>query len=189
MKKILLVLVLALTSVIGKAQAVLRIDEVDLGLLGGYHMLLVDYPNFILGEEYEIGAYMHETTNGAMIAITTSYVRNGAFGTQYLLPQNNYAVGKFTTAKLKIGKLWEGDYFDVMTAVGLGYFAGADYSEKSGLVDLVWLDPDLPIQSFTVPIEINLQWYGFDGSINALGLKYELNGWNNYLGAGFTYYL
>jgi hypothetical protein len=28
-----------------------------------------------------------------------------------------------------------------------------------------------------------------DGSINSFGVKYELNGWGNYLGVGFTYLL
>jgi len=71
----------------------------------------------------------------------------------------------------------------------LGYFSGADYAEKQGMIDLVYLDPENPVSNFTIPIECNIQWYGFDGSINAVALKYELNSWNNYLGVGFTYLL
>jgi hypothetical protein len=186
MKKLTLILLFApLTALF--AQATLTIKEVDMGLIAGYHTLLTDPNNFVLGEEYELGAYMHETSNGALVAVTTSYVRNGAFGTNYNLPF--YAIGKFSTAKLKFGKLWEGNTFDFLLASGFGYFAGADYSNTSGLIDLVHLDPENPVSTFTIPIEMNIQWYGFDGSINAIAIKYELNGWSNYLGVGFTYLL
>jgi hypothetical protein len=187
MRKALVVFIALFGSMAANAQANLVIKEVDMGLLAGYHTLLTDPANFVLGEEYELGAYMHETTNGALLAVTTSYVRNGAFGTNYNLPF--YAIGKFSTAKFKIGKLWEGNFFDVMIATGLGYFSGADYAEKQGMIDLVYLDPENPVSNFTIPIECNIQWYGFDGSINAVALKYELNSWNNYLGVGFTYLL
>ena len=187
MKRALVVLIILFGSVNAKGQANLVIKEVDMGLLAGYHTLLTEPANFVLGEEYELGAYMHETTNGALMAVTTSYVRNGAFGTNYNLPFG--AIGKFSTAKLKIGKLWEGNFLDVMIATGLGYFSGADYAVKQGMIDLVYLDPENPVSNFTIPIECNIQWYGFDGSINAIALKYELNSWNNYLGVGFTYLL
>ena len=85
MKKVLVVLIILFGSMAAKAQATLVIKEVDMGLLAGYHTLLTDPANFVLGEEYELGAYMHETTNGALLAVTTSYVRNGAFGTNYNL--------------------------------------------------------------------------------------------------------
>ena len=138
------------------------------------------------GEEYELGGYLHDLDNGGVLAFTTSYIRNGAFGSNYALPQYSYNVGRFTSAKVRFGKLWEGDVFDIFLNVGFGYMTSADYSEKTGLVDLLFIDPDDPVNVFTIPIGMDIQWYGFDGSINALGLKYEINGWNNYLGVGYV---
>lgn len=171
------------------AQRRMVLGDLDMGIIGSYHMLITDRSTFVLGEEYEVGGYLHDQDNGGVFAITTSYVRNGAFGSNYLLPDNNYAVGKFSTAKLKIGRLWETSYFDVLLSTGFGWFNGADYSDKTGLYGLVFLDPEVPVNTFTVPIAVDIQWYGFDGSINSMGVKYELNGWNNYLGLGFTYLL
>lgn len=173
----------------GQARNAVVLGEIDMGVLASYHTVLTDPQNLILGEEYELGGYMHDMDNGGIIAVTTSYVRNGAFGTNFNLPQNSFAVGKFTTAKVRFGKLWEASNFDIFSSVGFGWFSGADYSDKGGLVDLVYLDPDNPVGTFTIPIALDIQWYGFDGSINALGIKYEINGWNNYLGVGFTYLL
>jgi hypothetical protein len=160
-----------------------------MGILAGYHTLLTDPTAFVLGEEYELGGYLHDLDNGGVLAFTASYIRNGAFGSNYALPQYSYNVGRFTSAKVRFGKLWEGDVFDIFLNVGFGYMTGADYSEKTGLVDLLFIDPDDPVNVFTIPIGMDIQWYGFDGSINALGLKYEINGWNNYFGVGFTYLL
>ena len=64
-----------------------------MGILAGYHTLLTDPSKFVLGEEYELGGYLHDLDNGGVIAFTTSYVRNGAFGSNFALPQYNYNVG------------------------------------------------------------------------------------------------
>lgn len=174
-------------SVFGQARAV--VSEVDMGLLAAYHTTLTNPSEFVLGEEYELGGYMHDVNNGGVIAFTCSYVRNGAFGSNIRLPQYNYNVGKFTTAKVRFGKLWEGNTFDIFANVGFGYLVGADYAEKTAVLDLLFVDAENAVGVFTIPIGLDIQWYGFDGSINAIGLKYEINGWNNYLGLGFTYLL
>lgn len=172
-----------------RAQARIVLDEIDMGLMASYHMLVTDRVNLVLGEEYEIGAYMQDENSGALIAVTSSYVRNGAFQSNFNLPQYNFQVGKFTTAKVKMGKLWELNSFDVLLTGGFGWFHGADYSEKTGMYGLLFLDPEDQVSTFTVPFSLDFQWYGWDGSINSLGMKYELNGWGNYLGLGFTYLL
>ena len=172
---------------IANGQAKLVLGELDMGILASYHYVSRDLPSFVIGEEYELGGYLHDMDNGGLIAITTSYLRNGAYGTNFGLP--NYAIGKFTSAKVKVGKLVEANTVDILTSVGFGYFYGADAAEKSGLLDLVYLDPAEPVAVFTIPIALDIQWYGLDGSINSFGVKYELNGWGNYLGVGFTYLL
>ena len=189
MRTLIFALLFTLAPLFSNAQADVTLGEIDMGILAGYHTLLTDPSNFVLGEEYELGGYLHDLDNGGVIAFTTSYVRNGAFGSNFALPQYNYNVGKFTTAKVRFGKLWEGDVFDIFMNVGFGYMTGADFAEKTGLVDLLFLDPDNPVNVFTIPMGLDVQWYGFDGSINALGFKYEINGWNNYFGVGFTYLL
>ena len=125
--------------------------------------------------------------NGGLVAVTTSYLRNGAYGTNYGLP--NYARGKFTSAKVKVGKLVEANSLDILTSIGFGYFYGADDAVRGGLLDLIYIDPTDPVAVFTIPIAVDIKWYGLDGSINSFGVKYELNGWGNYLGVGFTYLL
>ena len=185
----LLLLFLLPALAIGQARTATVLGEIDMGVLASYHTTLTDPQRLVLGEEYELGGYMHDMDNGGIIAVTTSYVRNGAFGTNFNMPDNGFAIGKFTTAKVRFGKLWEASSFDILASVGFGWFSGADFGDKDGLVDLVYLDPDNPVGTFTMPIGVDIQWYGFDGSINALGIKYEINGWNNYLGVGFTYLL
>ena len=66
---------------------------------------------------------------------------------------------------------------------------GADEADKTGFIDLLFLDPENQVNVFTIPIGLDIQWYGWDGNINALGFKYEINGWSNYFGVGFTYLL
>ena len=189
MRNLKFALLFTLAPLFSNSQAELTLGEIDMGILAGYHTLLTDPTAFVLGEEYELGGYLHDLDNGGVLAFTASYIRNGAFGSNYALPQYSFNVGRFTSAKVRFGKLWEGDVFDIFLNVGFGYMTGADYSEKTGLVDLLFIDPDDPVNVFTIPIGMDIQWYGFDGSINALGLKYEINGWNNYLGVGFTYLL
>ena len=173
---------------IANGQAKLVLGEIDMGLLASYHYIPRDLPpSFVIGEEYELGGYLHDMDNGGLVAVTTSYVRNGAYGTNFRLP--NYAIGKFTSAKVKFGKLVEANSLDILTSIGFGYFYGADDAERGGLLDLVYLDPTDPVAVFTIPIAVDIQWYGLDGSINSFGIKYELNGWGNYLGVGFTYLL
>ncbi|MEY2963898.1 MAG: hypothetical protein RL754_1159 [Bacteroidota bacterium] len=186
MKRIFTLFLILISVLNTKAQ---QLGDLDMGILASYHTLLTDRQNFVLGEEYEIGGYLLDEDHGGLIAITTSYVRNGAFQTNYFLPQNNYAIGKFTTAKIKAGRLWQLSYFDVLLSTGFGWFSGAEYSDKTGAYGLVFLDPEIPVNAFTIPFALDLQWYGFDGSVNSLGVKYELNGWGNYLGVGFTYLL
>ena len=183
------VVALCITTFSLKAQRQVTIGELDVGVLAAYHTIITDPTNLVFGEEYEIGGYMQDLDNGGILAFTTSYIRNGAFGTNVFLPQNNYQIGKLTSAKVRLGLLKEFNSFDVFANVGFGWIQGADYSDKSGAYDLLYLDPDAPVGVFTIPIGLDVQWYGFDGSINALGLKYEINGWNNYLGLGFTYLL
>ena len=183
------VFLFALAPVCSKAQAKLVLDEIDMGILAGYHTLLTDPSSFILGEEYELGGYLYDVKNGGVISFSTSYVRNGAFGTYVGLPQYNYNIGRFSAAKVRFGKLWEGDFLDFFLNVGFGYMTGADEAEKTGFIDLLFLDPENPVNVFTIPIGLDIQWYGWDGSINALGFKYEINGWSNYFGVGFTYLL
>ena len=97
------------------------------------------------GEEYELGGYLHDMDNGGLIAITTSYLRNGAYGTNFGLP--NYAIGKFTSAKVKVGKLVEANTVDILTSVGFGYFYGADAAEKSAILrTLIWT-PKIALRS------------------------------------------
>lgn len=189
MRNLKLALLFTLAPLFSNAQAELTLGEIDMGILVGYHTLLTDPTAFVLGEEYELGGYLHDLDNGGVLAFTTSYIRNGAFGTNVGLPQHFYRIGKFTTAKVRIGKLWEGDVFDIFANIGFGYMTGADYAEKTALLETLFLDPENPVNVFTIPIGLDIQWYGFDGSINALGFKYEINGWNNYLGVGFTYLL
>ena len=81
-----LILLAPLTS---KAQAALVLGEIDMGILASYHLIITDPENFVLGEEYELGGYLHDLDNGGILAITTSYIRNGAFGSNNFLPQNN----------------------------------------------------------------------------------------------------
>ena len=173
--------------IIANGQAKLVLGEIDMGLLASYHYVSRDLPSFVIGEEYELGGYLHDMDNGGLVAVTTSYLRNGAYGTNFGLP--NYAIGKFTSAKVKFGKLVEANSLDILTSIGFGYFYGADDAERGGLLDLVYLDPTDPVAVFTIPIAVNIKWYGLDGSINSFGIKYELNGWGNYLGVGFTYLL
>jgi len=181
-----LILLAPLTS---KAQAALVLGEIDMGILASYHLIITDPENFVLGEEYELGGYLHDLDNGGILAITTSYIRNGAFGSNNFLPQNNYQIGKFSTAKMRFGKLWELNAIDVFASVGFGWMAGADYGDREGFIDLLFIDPGNPIGTFTIPLGVDLQWYGFDGSINSVGIKYQINGWNNYLGIGASYLL
>ncbi|MEC8458700.1 MAG: hypothetical protein VXY91_04755 [Bacteroidota bacterium] len=189
MRALFLIFLFAFVSFSSKAQAKLVIEEVDMGILAGYHSLLTNPSAFILGEEYELGGYLKDTKNGGVISFSTSYLRNGAFGTNVGLPQYNYNVGRFSSAKVRFGKLWEGDFLDFFLNVGFGYMTGADQAEKIGFIDLLYLDPENPVNVFTIPIGLDIQWYGWDGSTNALGFKYEINGWANYFGVGFTYLL
>lgn len=183
----------ALFSLHVHAQKKVTLGEIDMGLLMGYHTLLTNPSYFVLGEEYELGGYLIDIDNGGMLAITTSYLRNGAYGTYYLIPpvpgQNTYAIGQFTTAKIKGGKLWELNAFDVLATVGFGWINGADFGDKTGAYGLLYIDPEVKVNTFSMPISIDLQWYGFDGSMNSVGLKYDINGWNNFWGVGFTYLL
>ena len=181
-----LILLAPLTS---KAQAALVLGEIDMGILASYHLIITDPENFVLGEEYELGGYLHDLDNGGILAITTSYIRNGAFGSNSFLPQNNYQIGKFSTAKMRFGKLWELNAIDIFASVGFGWMAGADYGDREGFIDLLFIDPGNPVGTFTIPLGLDLQWYGFDGSINSVGIKYQINGWNNYLGIGASYLL
>ena len=176
-----------LFPIIANGQAKLVLGEIDMGLLASYHYVSRDLPSFVIGEEYELGGYLHDMDNGGLVAVTTSYLRNGAYGTNFGLP--NYAIGKFTSAKVNVGKLVEANSLDILTSIGFGYFYGADDAVRGGLLDLVYLDPADPVAVFTIPIAVDIQWYGLDGSINSFGVKYELNGWGNYLGVGFTYLL
>ena len=176
-----------LFPIIANGQAKLVLGEIDMGILASYHYVSRDLPSFVIGEEYELGGYLHDMDNGGLVAVTTSYLRNGAYGTNFGLP--NYAIGKFTSAKVKVGKLVEANSLDILTSIGFGYFYGADDAVRGGLLDLVYLDPADPVAVFTIPIAVDIQWYGLDGSINSFGVKYELNGWGNYLGVGFTYLL
>ena len=175
---------------IANGQAKLVLGEIDMGILASYHFISRDLPSFVIGEEYELGGYLHDMDNGGLVAVTTSYLRNGAYGTNFRLPDpTNYPIGKFTSAKVKIGKLVEANSLDILTSIGFGYFYGADDAVRGGLLDYVYLDPADPVAVFTIPIAVDIQWYGLDGSINSFGVKYELNGWGNYLGVGFTYLL
>jgi len=187
--RVVLLTLLMVPGVALRAQQALTVGELDVGILASYHTLITDPTNLVFGEEYEVGGYMQDMDNGGVIAVTTSYIRNGAFGTNIGLPQNSYAIGKFTSAKMRFGILKELSSFDVFASVGFGWISGADYGDKQGAYDLLYLDPSDPVGVFTIPIGLDVQWYGFDGSINALGLKYEINGWSNYLGIGFTYLL
>ncbi|CAI8450509.1 MAG: hypothetical protein ACPG4S_06305 [Schleiferiaceae bacterium] len=187
--RIVLILAFATSSFALHAQNALTVGEMDVGILASYHTLITDPTNLVFGEEYELGGYIQDMDNGGVIAVTTSYIRNGAFGTNIGLPQNNYAIGKFTSAKMRFGWLKELNSFDIFTSVGFGWITGADVADKQGAFDLLYLDAQNPVGVFSIPIGLDIQWYGFDGSINALGLKYEINGWNNYLGVGFTYLL
>ena len=167
-----------LFPIIANGQAKLVLGEIDMGLLASYHYVSRDLPSFVIGEEYELGGYLHDMDNGGLV---------GAYGTNFGL--SNYAIGKFTSAKIKVGKLVEANSLDILTSIGFGYFYGADDAERGGLLDLIYLDPTDPVAVFTIPIAVDIQWYGLDGSINSFGVKYELNGWGNYLGVGFTYLL
>ena len=109
---------------IANGQAKLVLGEIDMGILASYHYISRDLPSFVIGEEYELGGYLHDMDNGGLVAVTTSYLRNGAYGTNYGLP--NYAIGKFTSAKVKVGKLVEANSLDILTSIGFGYFYGAD---------------------------------------------------------------
>ena len=188
-QRIALLICLATSSIALQAQNSLTVGEMDVGILASYHTIITDPTNLVFGEEYEVGGYLQDMDNGGVIAITTSYIRNGAFGTNIALPQNNYAIGKFTSAKMRFGLLKELNSFDVFASVGFGWISGADYADKQGAYDLLYLDAENPVGVFSIPIGLDVQWYGFDGSINSLGLKYEINRWNNYLGVGFTYLL
>jgi hypothetical protein len=145
---------------LANGQAQLTLGEIDMGILASYHYISRDLPSFVIGEEYEMGGYLHDMDNGGLIAVTTSYVRNGAYGTNFGLP--NYAIGKFTSTKIKVGKLVEANAVDILTSIGFGYFYGADDAQKGGLLDLVYLDPADPVAVFTIPIAVDIQWYGID---------------------------
>lgn len=193
MRRSVLLFLFTLALLPAKAQEHIVLGEIDMGLLFGYHTLVTDPGNFILGEEYELGGYLQDLDHGGLIAVTTSYIRNGAYGTQYFIlpnpdqPGSGYALGKLTTAKIKAGKLWELSTFDVLATLGFGWIHGADWGTKTGMADLIYVDPEFEVNTFSIPISIDLQWYGFDGSINSIGIKYDINGWNNFLGMGFTY--
>ncbi len=208
MRVLFLILLFVFVPFSSKAQAKLVIEEVDMGILAGYHSLLTNPSAFILGEEYELGGYLKDTKNGGVISFSASYIRNGAFGSLVNMPyfQDNdscriyplYFIGKFSSAKVRFGKLWEGDFLDIFLNVGFGYMNGADRPrlpnasnrlQNMGFLDLLYLDPENPVNVFTIPIGLDIQWYGWDGSTNALGFKYEINGWANYFGVGFTYLL
>ena len=194
MRVLFLIFLFVFVPFSSKAQAKLVIEEVDMGVLAGYHSLLTNPSAFILGEEYELGGYLQDTKNGGVISFSTSYIRNGAFGTNIYLPDYNPCdrtknIGRFSSAKVRFGKLWEGDFLDFFLNVGFGYMTGANISQNIGFLDLLFLDPENPVNVFTIPIGLDIQWYGWDGSTNALGFKYEINGWANYFGVGFTYLL
>lgn len=192
-----LILLAFICPALAKGQASSTLGELDLGILVSYHTLLTDPVNQILGEEYELGGYLHDTQNGGVVAVTTSYIRNGVFETRYGglsgvtqgLSQYQYQIGRLTSAKVRFGKLWELDYLEIFANVGFGYIYGANASETTGFLDYLFVDPADPVAVFTIPIGVDVQWYGFNNTINALGIKYEINGWNNYLGVGFTYLL
>ena len=61
--------------IIANGQAKLVLGEIDMGLLASYHYVSRDLPSFVIGEEYELGGYLHDMDNGGLVAVTTSYVR------------------------------------------------------------------------------------------------------------------
>ncbi len=66
-----------LFPIIANGQAKLVLGEIDMGLLASYHYVSRDLPSFVIGEEYELGGYLHDMDNGGLVAVTTSYFETG----------------------------------------------------------------------------------------------------------------
>ena len=72
MKTIKCLLLTLVFPFIANGQAKLVLGELDMGILASYHYVSRDLPSFVIGEEYELGGYLHDMDNGGLIAITTS---------------------------------------------------------------------------------------------------------------------